>query len=295
MILGGVATNYTSGDLNTLTTPGRYSVALASTWDNISNKPANWSGAAGIIIVEEGSTSVWRTQRINAQDGSNWVRHIYTSNAAQNTGWIRLDNFGCNDLSSLASALGGVVQSITQESDANDFITPGKLYSWSTATPTNAPYSYGCLKVVIADGVNSIVQICSRRSTNRDLCVRHKDGGSWSSWSRIYDESILTNSTLLSPLASALGVNKSAIALNVNSSYSVGGKGVYLFSWNHGERNCLVSLYDSNNKIKILQEDYAGFWSTDHSVVGVYLYESEGALYLKNQGTAAYYISITKI
>lgn len=36
--------------------------------------------------------------------------------------------------------------------------------------------------------------------------VRNFANSSWSSWIRIYDESMLTNPTLLSPLAAALGV-----------------------------------------------------------------------------------------
>lgn len=59
------------------------------------------------------------------------------------------------------------------------------------------------MKVVKSEG--NIVQICYRAATN-DTRQRFGDtSGNWSNWFRVYDSSILTDSTVLSPLASALG------------------------------------------------------------------------------------------
>ena len=112
-------------------------------------------------------------------------------------------------LSPLASALGGAVKSIANNTDLNSITTPGEYYcpnGNTTATLANKPSSvvYGFnLKVSIMAASGTLSQYLT--SYNR-YYGRFKDGNSWSDWVEMYNESMLTNSSLLSPLASALGV-----------------------------------------------------------------------------------------
>lgn len=67
---------------------------------------------------------------------------------------------------------------------------------------------------------------------------RAKSGGSWSSWKRVYDESILTDSSVLSPLASALG----AIWRLEYKEFTVNGGSTYDLNMVEGH-NCAVCLF----------------------------------------------------
>lgn len=88
--------------------------------------------------------------------------------------------------------------------DANN-IADTKLIRFSgssTNIPTlDAPHGSWLLNLV--HGSDYIIQFVYGRSGEN--YTRCKNAGSWTNWRRVYDESILTNSTLLSPLASVLG------------------------------------------------------------------------------------------
>lgn len=105
--------------------------------------------------------------------------------------------------SDLASVL-GVARNINP-SDLNDVINPG-VYWINNLDIENVPvdYSWGIL-VVFKYQSNSIHQMYYLDTTTPTF-VRVKGNSGWTSWSRIYDDTILSDATVLSNLANALGV-----------------------------------------------------------------------------------------
>lgn len=83
----------------------------------------------------------------------------------------------------------------------------GVVYRWSSSVPSNAPLSYAAM-IVYKIGPTNYAQFCiSRTWGDRHAMLKRvlKDNNEWSPWQRIYDEGILNDSAILSPLASALG------------------------------------------------------------------------------------------
>ena len=75
----------------------------------------------------------------------------------------------------------------------------------------------GTLFVIPNQSYNRVVQIYINPS--RGSFTRFNYAGEWQPWKVIYDESILTNSSILSPLASALGgFGNNALLINSNAN-----------------------------------------------------------------------------
>ena len=98
--------------------------------------------------------------------------------------------------------------------DLNTFATPGfnayrvNLSNAQTYETYHFPIrdSGGYLTTINSDA-NVGIQIYESGSQNvGTICIRKKWGGTFTAWGTVYDSSILTNSSILSPLAAALGV-----------------------------------------------------------------------------------------
>ena len=74
-----------------------------------------------------------------------------------------------------------------------------------TASVTDIPFSdgNGCNALIIKYD-NAAGRIFAWHYQQNTTYFQIKSGNSWSDWQRVYDTSILTDSTILSPLASAL-------------------------------------------------------------------------------------------
>lgn len=118
---------------------------------------------------------------------------------------IASGDFGSITPANLASVLGA-------RGSVDNFditITPG-AYVVNTNTGVGFPsgaYQWGTL-IVFASKLDSYVCVDQIYITNDNNGIYKRSkywGGDWSVWYRVYDESILTDSALLSSLASALG------------------------------------------------------------------------------------------
>ena len=69
----------------------------------------------------------------------------------------------------------------------------------------------------------------------------------------------------------------------------IGGLGVYILTWNRGNRSVIVSCYEIG--VKIIAVDYERFYFIEDGQPGIYLYKSDGKLFMKNNGTSVYTMS----
>ena len=133
----------------------------------------------------------------------------------------------------LASVLGGskTNQTLSTSDNLNSCTSLNVVYTWGNSLPTNAPTDYGVMIVENLRGI--IVQKCTRQSyASYGLYYRQKEGNNWSDWRQIYDTSLLTNSSLLSSLASALGVPSASFKATGDedgSTIDTIGAGIYQF------------------------------------------------------------------
>ena len=93
----------------------------------------------------------------------------------------------------------------SQSVDLDTLNDPGKWHI-NGATATNSPTT-GVFSLIVEVGLSKRrVQTAIDISTGETFRRVRTNTQAWQSWHQIYDTSLLTNSTLLSPLASALGV-----------------------------------------------------------------------------------------
>ena len=158
---------------------------------------------------------------------------------------------GMMDFANLASVLGANELIVDNTYDANNMLNRGVVYRWNSSVPSNTPLSYAAM-IVYKIGPTNYAQFCiSRTWGNRHAMLKRvlKDNNEWSPWQRIYDEGILNDSAILSPLASALGGMRLTDSSIVNyadmtvsglyvrepstgisgSDIKIGGDGTYLF------------------------------------------------------------------
>lgn len=143
-----------------------------------------------------------------------------------------------SDLASLASALGGESLMYSLGKGTNNEITVNansvdktcwiRVSNSSTNLPTQN-VNRGSHLLTLWHGSDYQVQFYFDRGG--DTYKRAINGSTWSSWIRVYDESILTNQTLLSPLASALGAIRYIGAVTSSNIDSKTEPGVY----SHGD------------------------------------------------------------
>ena len=103
--------------------------------------------------------------------------------------------------------LGGVRTQLSQTDDLDNVKSNG-VYCWDTMShkPANAPTDAGStLEVITREGTGTSLVWQKVYSYSGPIYVRRFSSNAWSSWQQVYDTSLLTNSALLSPLASALG------------------------------------------------------------------------------------------
>lgn len=191
-VLGGVITTMSvSADLNNQKTTGLYGITpQESTWESLHYPSVNW-GILRITQCTSNPTGV--IQEIYGYGGSKYQRAFYQNNWLP---WIRLDNFGCNDLSSLASALGAYITKLTplygSLTDYNVAFEAGKFaifYNSNSSGITSRPPLFGsgwqccisfgfnsqrCVQIAI-DGERSLIQ-------KRFGVPSGSSGTTWSEW-----------------------------------------------------------------------------------------------------------------
>ena len=144
-VLGGVVTSIgSSHDANDVVNVGTYSAYLSQ------NIPSN----GGILVVRKGGQYI--TQFFyDAQTGGSYTRTKWGDSAWKN--WQRSDNFGCNTLSDLASALGaGSLIGIQPPTDS---------FGQSDGDYRDVTVSYGMLLVRnYGSGVTSVYSVADGTS-----------------------------------------------------------------------------------------------------------------------------------
>ena len=237
-------------DFNDLTVTGRYRIDNDSVIENALNKPdlgtkKVQAGAYVDVVNLGGNLIIQRLYGLIAKDGASgydecvFVRKLGTPI----TSWVRVDNFGCNTAADLASLLGGInnLRVVSSVSDFNlDLGDYGFcMFSFVSScahhpTGDGRGVCYHMQRSAISLNGCSALQIASLENGKR--YIRSYSNSTWGNWSRIYDESIITDSTLLSPLASALGVGWNFKNINNRDGavqlFEISGNyGVYQFSY----------------------------------------------------------------
>jgi hypothetical protein len=171
--------NYFSDDCNDLGPGVVYAIAAT-------HAPTNYC-----YILTLGGSSNDRVQYA-AKIGESymWVRN--KSNGIWSD-WVRCDNFGCNSLSDLASALGGIVKEV-DSGDLNTLINErvyflannSDSYSNLPSDINLAPRAflevlYNSNKAYIMQRISSAVRTSAGNATWTRCC----DGGTWTSWKKV--------------------------------------------------------------------------------------------------------------
>lgn len=137
--------------------------------------------------------------------------HILASNSAS------LTSIAPITAANLASVLGAV--SLAETDDFNTMTHWGTYSIYSSESKSHHPTQFSGSGYLYVYGwkysgqTRTIQVLVTPNGIARRVLITE-----WSNWVMIYDESILTNSTLLSPLASALGV-PSKVDYNAGSSF----------------------------------------------------------------------------
>lgn len=171
------------------------------------HKPSGQTNGSLLTVVTGGGRRV----QLWVSENTVFVRQYDQNYSGGWYDWQRTDNFGYNSLSDLASAMGGWAKGfISATDDCNNYKTYGSYLCNGDAANLPSAATY-LLYVIEAQNSDSIIQI----AVNRDNEVQYRrvfygDQG-WSSWSLVYDHNLLTNTTELSSLASALGVYREQV------------------------------------------------------------------------------------
>lgn len=160
-------------DLNTVIIGGKYK-AFFSTIENASQYNFPIAGTITIVVVNHGNLIA---QFVYGSGGAATRSGSLSGGSVKNwEAWTRLDNFGCNDLSSLATAL-GVAQYHTylNSGDFDTLLEPGTwLCNPNTMTnkPTNVENGQGILEVIKlgTTGVHLVQRLTMK--ANGDVYIR---------------------------------------------------------------------------------------------------------------------------
>lgn len=97
------------------------------------------------------------------------------------------------------------------EADLNDAVPLPELLRYSNTKTINAPSGIGNGSWILNLPHNATngMQVCfSRSSANAHIFCRSNNNGNWTDWMPVYDQLLLSNSTMLGQLGTALGVIK---------------------------------------------------------------------------------------
>lgn len=115
-----------------------------------------------------------------------------------------------------ASVLGGIEgQRLTPSDDLDNITAPGKYFISDANAPAHAPSwanQNTCIEVInFAPGNKRVLQLVFE---NNYQCLGFRFGDKystpnyWTDWHRIYDDGILSDSTILGQLGAALGISR---------------------------------------------------------------------------------------
>ena len=168
---------------------------------------------------------------------------------------IASGDFGSITPANLASVLGGLqVHQISPSEDLNN-ITEQGIYYCSTGTPQNAPVGWATYIVLKGTSDGYKLQFALSRSDTAKVYYRVKVGiNAWDDWAQFYNQSILTDSTILSTLASALGVIGNIKSSGFNGDLNtLTETGCYYFINSASNKPSVPSYEISNGELLVIR------------------------------------------
>lgn len=226
---------------------------------------------------------------------ANGIKEVFATAKTTGTNVMMCGNDGTPDghitMANLASVIGA--EGMTVLSGANrdpDTIIKAGAYQCTTWDTTKTPASSGVLYLPYwKDGFWRFEYFVG--STNGQLFYRRGTSSAWQSWTQIYDTTLLTNQTILTPLASALGVPNQVPLHTIGDCNAVPmGFGVYHTTSGSTIQNIpqgagnSITLYSVTMKVDgsnyrgsqllldvsnnhLYQRGYSGSWSTWRTLI----------------------------